>query len=1795
QVNSLMELCAQAVAIHIPFEQVEEVYKLVPENVQLRIAFWSFPNEEDIRLYSCLANGSPDEFLRGEQLVRGKCVRNVLQIGFHLCANVVPPYTSHPQNPCAVAVMFDRRRITSCSCNCGSSAKWCAHVVALCLIRIQQPLSVCMRAPVSESLSRLRRDQLQKFAQYLISELPQQILPTAQRLLDELLSSQSTVINRLSGAPDPTAGPSMSDKSLWFLDENALNDNIKKALVKFCGPTPIVYSDVNSLYLSSTEPPAAAEYSSLLRPLRGREPEGIWNLLSIVREMLKRRDSNAIPLLDIVTDQCLAFEQVAVWWYNMKTSSSYLQSGSGNHSNSHRPSNNISSEIAQHAAASMCDEIVSLWRLVILDPGSNSDTRKNELKARLSHFHDKTLEIIKRGKYKEGHLQLFEGFKPAIEFCNFDWEAVSISLCSHIVNKKSQPKTKATHTKTSNESSKAEDDMVVKNGESVHCFKVSMVISIDPCNFLPVLKPNQPVKISVSQTQPLPSTERSRSMFLPVVIAAIEQQLWDEEDQQDVLLVHAEARQRHQLVIIKHYLTLKHFKCFFFKSTIINFNYCTKLFILPVLAMKCLAKDNQMKYVAITTDAGTWEESPVDFTSDEGSSVCSPVQFTMSSEDDEQTNHRQNGSTLCASLFLNVDKLPPQVEKAGGNKNTFSKNHIIFGLSQEPNTQHYHSTAQHGGSSIVQMKTTQVETVGNEGHELNHYRQELDALFTRTESLYTHGRSREACELAVKLAEEILARPDELIKEPPALLNNKKAWIRLSTSYACKSLERALFLCNVLLEHQRHHALAFRVGLQGLELKRLPASSKALEVKLFYQQGELANLMKRLPLGPREVSKLCEKENALTSVDTSHEFQHILPLMLTTFIFDAFCQIGRLLQKCFKWQIINIPGPNAPNARSSVPTSRRDVVAPNQELGFAAAVAALGFKLNVSEAEHPLLCEGTRKQKGELALQMLLLYKDQCHKLRMILDSLLDKSLSPNLRASSAFPSCSTVVAQRGQTHPDASVSNVGRGVDRSCQNRRRPGSSGQTITLRLPPCAAPLVATPNYHGGPRPFVPSASNTEAMLSDTSPRLRRRNLNVSQYPNHAGAAPGGSGWGAQRYPSSPSSDSVESAGTSSSENRRNRGKNSTTVPDVPNQPSEAAAHFFFELAKNVLVKAGGNSSTSLFMQQPQGNSQSGVHRNLVLAAFEIGLYALGLHNCVSPNWLSRTYSSHVSWITGQAMEIGSAALHILVDSWEGHLTPPETASLADRASRGRDSTTVRRAAELALSVLPHAHALNPNEIQRALLQCREQGAPMLEKACHAVEQAGRGGGVYPEVLFDVARQWEWIHRTVIHVNEVARPAANNIPVSSNNSIAAAPAASQYSTSKPSFLNDAISITFSGIPFLMYILRNAKQFLCQTYKLLSLPAQKHPYTNNSCTTAIPMANLPPHTVAHNVSGQSIPVSVSGVVLPGGGVITIQVHQHATTHFLMSQSVILIPSICHPASLFRGFAPTLMDPQLSGVNAGIPQMPHYAAVHIHPAPAINLVSFPMMKHPGKHTHPHVPMPASNLHALQYHPSRGPFLHDPHHHHHQLHHQNTPQLPIPGINMHANPLSTQIFSLAKTKIFQLQSAFRVGMLAMDLLTKRTEDRPNNKYARNPPYASDVKWLLKLSVKLGVQYVQQFCLTAVGGVSSPFVLQDIALETAKYLSENNNQQVTLFVFPFLHPILSKCLQMYVQFIHNRLYHIHHTSDHDDFVALVHTARSAFCMSPGGLLQFNEVLQSIRRSKACKNELWQKINTSLSL
>lgn len=73
---------------------------------------------------------------------------------------------------------------------------------------------------------------------YFMSVL--QILPTAQKLLDELLLSESSLINTVAGAPDPTAGPSATELTRWFLDETTLHENIRKTLIKFSGPQPVV-------------------------------------------------------------------------------------------------------------------------------------------------------------------------------------------------------------------------------------------------------------------------------------------------------------------------------------------------------------------------------------------------------------------------------------------------------------------------------------------------------------------------------------------------------------------------------------------------------------------------------------------------------------------------------------------------------------------------------------------------------------------------------------------------------------------------------------------------------------------------------------------------------------------------------------------------------------------------------------------------------------------------------------------------------------------------------------------------------------------------------------------------------------------------------------------------------------------------------------------------------------------------------------------------------------------------------------------------------------------------------------------------------------------------------------------------------------------------------------------------------------------------------------------------------------------------------------------------------------------
>lgn len=84
---SLLDSCAKAVASKIPFQQIEETFTRIPEPVQLRIVYWSFPCEEqEIRMYSSLNSPATTQhhktpFFQGLKLVENKAVSNVLQVG----------------------------------------------------------------------------------------------------------------------------------------------------------------------------------------------------------------------------------------------------------------------------------------------------------------------------------------------------------------------------------------------------------------------------------------------------------------------------------------------------------------------------------------------------------------------------------------------------------------------------------------------------------------------------------------------------------------------------------------------------------------------------------------------------------------------------------------------------------------------------------------------------------------------------------------------------------------------------------------------------------------------------------------------------------------------------------------------------------------------------------------------------------------------------------------------------------------------------------------------------------------------------------------------------------------------------------------------------------------------------------------------------------------------------------------------------------------------------------------------------------------------------------------------------------------------------------------------------------------------------------------------------------------------------------------------------------------------------------------------------------------------------------
>ncbi|XP_039725934.1 zinc finger SWIM domain-containing protein 6 [Pteropus medius] len=383
--ESLLDIAARKVAEKWPFQRVEERFERIPEPVQRRIVYWSFPrSEREICMYSSFNTGSGaaggpgddsggpggagggaggagsggsssspaatsaaaaaaagtgapsvgavgaadggDEtrlpFRRGIGLLESGCVDNVLQVGFHLSGTVTEPaIQSEPETVCNVAISFDRCKITSVTCSCGNKdIFYCAHVVALSLYRIRKPDQVKLHLPISETLFQMNRDQLQKFVQYLITVHHTEVLPTAQKLADEILS-QNSEINQVHGAPDPTAGASIDDENCWHLDEEQVQEQVK-------------------LFLSQGGYHGSGKQLNLL--------------FAKVREMLKMRDSNGARMLTLITEQFMADPRLSLW----------RQQGTA-----------MTDKYRQ-----LWDELGALWMCIVLNPHCKLEQKASWLK-----------------------------------------------------------------------------------------------------------------------------------------------------------------------------------------------------------------------------------------------------------------------------------------------------------------------------------------------------------------------------------------------------------------------------------------------------------------------------------------------------------------------------------------------------------------------------------------------------------------------------------------------------------------------------------------------------------------------------------------------------------------------------------------------------------------------------------------------------------------------------------------------------------------------------------------------------------------------------------------------------------------------------------------------------------------------------------------------------------------------------------------------------------------------------------------------------------------------------------------------------------------------------------------------------------------------------------------------------------------------------------------------------------------------------------------------------------------------
>ncbi|XP_048577429.1 uncharacterized protein LOC5516654 isoform X3 [Nematostella vectensis] len=198
---TLVDSCCKILSANFPISYVQDQWKTVPDELQLKVISSSFPAEFPATVGSSNSDSSN----------RSYCIPTIIQTGCEIRATVMDNY---------VTIHFDRGKFTSVDCTCNYHKnraeddpmnRWCAHVRKAVAMRINYPEKIkYYLSPINESLQKLDRMKLLKLTGSLLNQYTNNpVVDSAQEHLDQLFnkSKNSEAFIDVSGNPIPSASP----------------------------------------------------------------------------------------------------------------------------------------------------------------------------------------------------------------------------------------------------------------------------------------------------------------------------------------------------------------------------------------------------------------------------------------------------------------------------------------------------------------------------------------------------------------------------------------------------------------------------------------------------------------------------------------------------------------------------------------------------------------------------------------------------------------------------------------------------------------------------------------------------------------------------------------------------------------------------------------------------------------------------------------------------------------------------------------------------------------------------------------------------------------------------------------------------------------------------------------------------------------------------------------------------------------------------------------------------------------------------------------------------------------------------------------------------------------------------------------------------------------------------------------------------------------------------------------------------------------------------------------------------